>query len=410
MLTIDSSAGTGSRSALERLATILLLLLGVSFISRLINLAALPYVGFALAGVPIAQVAYRSRWRELVLSVAAGAAVFGGYAGTGGRFLEYAGAYAGILGSFAGCGGIIVLLYRRLVEAPAGVQLRRLLWIAGTIPLLTLISGLGASFAVHWRPLTWDHVLYAVDRKMGVDVFLIGQWLHRRGTLFRVCEYVYNALPLSVAVYAIVWSIRFPERRFDLLRKAVLLGALGFICYQIVPACGPSYRYGARFPWQPPAVSGLPLTPQPLPEFLRNALPSLHFGWILLCFWNSRAMGRLAHWAAAFLVSATALATVGFGEHYLMDLVVAFPVCAMAHALNADRNWKRWIMALGAVLALLWMVGLRSPEALLPLPAAALQSAALFTVVVSAALSFLVNHQQTRRLQVVSTAVELVKG
>ncbi len=54
----------------------------------------------------------------------------------------------------------------------------------------------------------------------------------------------------------------------------------------------------------------------------RNAMPSLHMTWALLALWYSP---RRLLWASAVSVRLTALATVGLGEHYLIDLAAAVP-------------------------------------------------------------------------------------
>src|SRR5262249_35207453 len=73
----------------------------------------------------------------------------------------------------------------------------------------------------------------------------------------------------------------------------------------------------------------------------RNAMPSLHMGWALLSWWYCRG---LSWWsksvALAFLVF-TFLATLGTGEHYLIDLVVAFPFALMVLGIfSFSLSWK----------------------------------------------------------------------
>jgi hypothetical protein len=61
-------------------------------------------------------------------------------------------------------------------------------------------------------------------------------------------------------------------------------------------------------------------------------MPSLHFAWPLLLWWSSRHLARVWRVSLLVFVLLTAFATVGLGEHYLFDLVVAFPFARMIHA------------------------------------------------------------------------------
>jgi hypothetical protein len=74
----------------------------------------------------------------------------------------------------------------------------------------------------------------------------------------------------------------------------------------------------AAFPGTQPAMVAV------TPKYPRNAMPSLHMTWALLVLWISRDLGR-GHWLAAIFAFFTAVATLSIGEHYLVDLVVAFP-------------------------------------------------------------------------------------
>jgi hypothetical protein len=65
----------------------------------------------------------------------------------------------------------------------------------------------------------------------------------------------------------------------------------------------------------------------------RNAIPSLHMAWVLLAWWNSKGLAAWIRWIAAAFVFFTVLATLGTGEHYFVDLVVAFPFALMVQAL-----------------------------------------------------------------------------
>src|SRR5438552_15151669 len=95
-----------------------------------------------------------------------------------------------------------------------------------------------------------------------------------------------------------------------------------------------------------------------------NAMPSLHMAWVLLVWWYSRGLSWWERGVAfAFLVF-TVLATLGTGEHFLVDLVVAFPFAVLVEAdCSFSLSWKdrRRLAAVlaGRLGALIWLVALR---------------------------------------------------
>jgi hypothetical protein len=79
------------------------------------------------------------------------------------------------------------------------------------------------------------------------------------------------------------------------------------------------------------------------PAGWRNGMPSLHLGSVLLGYWHARPFGRWAKLVAGVFVVGTILATMGLGEHYMVDLVVALPFTLMIQAVcTPDRvEWRR---------------------------------------------------------------------
>jgi hypothetical protein len=82
--------------------------------------------------------------------------------------------------------------------------------------------------------------------------------------------------------------------------------------------------------------------------------------WVLLVWWNSRGLARWVRGIALLFLVLTAMATLGIGEHYFIDLVVAFPFSLMVQALcsytlpwrNAER---RTAFVFGTFVTLIWL-------------------------------------------------------
>jgi hypothetical protein len=71
-------------------------------------------------------------------------------------------------------------------------------------------------------------------------------------------------------------------------------------------------------------------------------MPSLHMASALIAYVHARRFGRLASAVALLFVIGTFLGTMGTGEHYFIDLVVAIPFTAMMFLL-LERRFVRAI-------------------------------------------------------------------
>ncbi len=136
-------------------------------------------------------------------------------------------------------------------------------------------------------------------------------------------------MPLAIAGLYAIWFAREPRQRpqVNIVVMAIAMSVAGYLSYFAVPACGPSYQFGTAFPAsapEPALLSGAPL-PLSVPAAPRNCLPSLHLSWALMVLLNTRGLPAVIRGAAAAFFALTALATLGLGEHYLVDLVVAVP-------------------------------------------------------------------------------------
>jgi hypothetical protein len=96
----------------------------------------------------------------------------------------------------------------------------------------------------------------------------------------------------------------------------------------------------------------------------RNAIPSLHMAWVLLTWWYSRG---LAWWERSIVfafVAFTVCATMGTGEHYFFDLVVAYPFALLLQGLCTwSLSWTRperlTALLFGTLGTIGWLAALR---------------------------------------------------
>jgi len=245
-------------------------------------------------------------------------------------------------------------------------QLRR------SVPLWTLAPGVlcvayiffrlwlfGRASAATWY--TFDlYTLYA-DLSYGFNPSLwCSRWVERLG-LYPLVSVVYESLVLAIAMsYALSLGRRGQPVR--VLAVMLLAGFAGIAAYKLLPACGPVYLLGSEcFTGEVPAtcstVRAADVRSVALPQsFPRNAMPSLHVAWALLVCWVSSTIYRSSAWrwlAVVYLVL-TMLATLAGGEHYLVDLVAAFPFSLAIWAVCYPSGWapRRVLTIVGSCLGL----------------------------------------------------------
>ncbi len=234
------------------------------------------------------------------------------------------------------------------------LQGRRLL-AAAALPVGIILAGRFLNWLPVQHPRTLDPLLYAFDQSLGGQAsFLAGRLFGRFEILRNVSFLTYILLPVAPAVAHLIEK-RFGEQR--ILARFLTLGLVGSLAYLLFPAAGPAVAYSRDYPLTPPAVADLSMVPMLVAHGARNAMPSLHLSWTLLLFWNSR---RWAFWMRAIfaaLVGLTVIATLGLGEHYVADLVVAVPFTLAVHAAFEGCLFES---ATSALIAALWLLLLKS--------------------------------------------------
>jgi PAP2 superfamily len=319
----------------------------------------------------------------LLINIAAGAAYAGAYKLLGGPFdhdplIAVIGA-----GAFLGIGSITVMAWQLTWQA--GSNQAAALRDALVLPVFSLVAGLGMNWVNGEAQRTYDHLLYAFDGTLlrvppGQTVtalFASFPWIAAASSA------AYQGLLIFPPLYR-GWALHRGVRGgVNVMHAFAVAGIAGFILYQVCPAEGPVYSFGTRFPNHLPDWHEVSLAPY-LSAGVHNAIPSMHMAWALLVLWSALELGPLALTIATTFAGFTALATLGSGEHYLIDLVVSAPlILAVVSAFKRDLART----ALGLVLTFGWLAYLRG-GAFLPRPGVAnwMLIAATFVIVIASQL------------------------
>jgi hypothetical protein len=204
-----------------------------------------------------------------------------------------------------------------------------------------------------------DELLFVFDRHFGYIEFVLGRWLHAVPFLTRLSVWGYWCIPLPlVAVYLSLPRDVGPRGHGKMWLSFALLGITCFFFYQVCPAAGPIYLFPKAFPFHIPVLR----SPHArlMPSSILNATPSVHFAIALLMLLYSRYCRRAVQIGAAIFALVTVVATLGLGEHYFIDLIVAVPFTVAVDGVSDclyDRSQRPRVYMCFS-LTLLWQMAL----------------------------------------------------
>ena len=282
------------------------------------------FFAFALANVIVIHLRLLPSWKDASITLAAALALWA----VDFRFLHFKPAILMML-SFAGLSSLAVFGVRTIWAERA---CRKLLLLGFVPALLFVVSQLFVDNLLRWtaerHPFYLDLYLFSFDSSLGLEIpFSVGHLFARWHWLRLASALFYLGLPIPIAV---VYAGRLRRLREGAIPAAVaflITGPVGIIFYNLFPAAGPAHVFQRGFPMHPfPMDQIAKLTPGPIPvNGPPNAIPSLHMAWILLVWWYSRGLSWWERSTAMVFLVFTLLATLGTGEHYFIDLIVAFP-------------------------------------------------------------------------------------
>jgi hypothetical protein len=321
------------------------------------------FFGIALASVIIIHLRVHPFWQDALL-ILSGTFLF---ATVDFRLLHFAPALMAWF-SFAGLASLLIFGLRSVWAKDSD---RKTLLLGFLPALLFVISEYFADDLLHWTSAihtrVFDLYLFSFDASLHVQIpFLAGQAFALWPALRVAAFLFYIGLPIPIALIYAGRVLRAREKAIPSFMAFLATGPVGVLFYNVLPALGPVHIFGKAFPWQPLstaqaarlflepiAVAGAP-----------NAIPSLHMAWVLLVWWYSRGLSWWERAIAFAFLFFTVLATLGTGEHYFVDLVVAFPFAVLIEALCEFllplKNRVRILALLfGLFATLAWLLALR---------------------------------------------------
>jgi len=345
---------------LFKLCTSAAVILVLLVVMAIWHLGSNSMIACGFAGAFFFQVGSRPSEKHLLAAVAAGAGYGVLYALLGTSFGGSAVQVATGLGAFLGLGSLTIMSLAMVwTDARTYLEpLRR----AMVLPVFSLIAGVSINAVTKAQPPAYDFYLYAFDSGLGITPgALVARLFDALPWLGISASVTYSLLLLFPTLYD-AWGLRRGVRS-SLMTAFVVGGVCGFIFYQICPGLGPVYVFGSRFPAHLPEPGQFDLAMY-RGAGARNAMPSMHMTWALLVWWSAWELTPLARFIASCFAALTFFATLGFGEHYLVDLIVAVPFALLIEAICAFRRDRKTALGAGAValaLTLSWLLLIRTP-------------------------------------------------
>src|SRR5471030_1389921 len=230
-------------------------------------------------------------------------------------------------GSFLGLASLLTLGVRALSTRDIGrPSALKNFWAASLFLYGWVVLVFALNLTPHTLPGAMDRFLYAFDGSLGFEPsFAAGRVLAGMPLLQSLTIVQYQALMLGVAIVYGLQSKQPIDGSPRMLPAFVSMMIAGYCLYHLCPAAGPVYGFGPLFPQRPPEFLHMALVRIPIDSAARNAMPSLHIGTALLIWWHSRGSHWVGRLLAGLFLLATAFSTMATGQHYFIDLVVAFP-------------------------------------------------------------------------------------
>lgn len=316
-----------------------------------------PYFAIGLASILILQLrASSTPWDAVAVTLLALTLLF-----VNTRLLGFVRAPMAVLSLF-GLSSLLVLGLRSIWRREQENLLPYVFLPALALATCIALTGLYVEWSSFWHIRTFDVYLYSFDCSLGGQyTFWLARCARRFAWTRPFVALTYEVVLLPVAaVYAAL--LRDRRRALRAFTSFLLVGPLAIICFCLFPATGPVYAFRS-FPLAPvPDLEIARLIPvQVLVTGPHNAMPSLHFAWVLLACWNARAIALWLRVACYALAVLTAFATLATGEHYAVDLLVAVPFALGVFAISrrAPRHATRRAVTGGFGVTAAWLFLLR---------------------------------------------------
>jgi predicted membrane-bound spermidine synthase len=216
------------------------------------------------------------------------------------------------------------------------------------------------------HPATLDPLALTIDRLYGFDASrVMAGVLSMSPNAVLIVKAIYGVAPLGFLMLFGLQVRTDKPQAWNFVWTWGVITLLGILSYNLFPISGPRYWLGDEFFAPSSPLPDVGLAAVVIPPAPRNGMPSFHFGWALAMWLMSLWVGRRwVTWLFGAYACAMVVATLGLGEHYLIDLFVAVPFIGAMLALTLHNvPWtdasRRPLVYGGLGLFLCWVISMR---------------------------------------------------
>jgi hypothetical protein len=267
-----------------------------------------------------------------------------------------------------GVAGLLALVWRAVRGADADARRIARDALLGCVFILLWSAFLNTFFqaTIELHPATYDAVLYRFEATLGFQpAALAARAVAGAPAVGDALDALYDYQTFGFAALYGLTLRRRAAPPVNLLLVWALGAACAFAAFHALPAAGPQYLLGARFPLDLPPLAAVPDARTAVQPWPRDGIPALHVGWAIVFWAYARVIGwRRIALACLVALALTAVAALARGEHYLIDLVVTVPFVAAVLTASLRRvSWreprKRRVVLAGLGAWIMWILALR---------------------------------------------------
>lgn len=235
---------------------------------------------------------------------------------------------------------------------------------AAVLPASTLMLPYSLSQTVAQSPITFDLNVVPLDGALGFQPSIEMAKIFVRSPVFAdICRFFYDQILVVIAIAAVGEAYYGRRLGVGAIPTFLLMSSIGFLIYFSLPVVGPAPFFGDQFP----LVTGQLSATAP-----RNCMPSLHTAYAIMAFLSTRGANVFFQFMVGIMSALVATATLGLGEHYLIDLVLAFPLVLLFRAVSTTKiplvSRERMLsLIMPAFLLLIWGGAVRGAWVLPPI-------------------------------------------
>ena len=266
-----------------------------------------------------------------------------------------------------GVASFCIIFYKAIFAAGDDRNINRALLIGSACIFLVALNiecYLQLTSAIH--PLVYDPSAYKFDLSLGANFSsYIAVLLNTHPLLRSVTVLAYFLVPYGFSVLFGLYVSSPDKVPVNILFVIFTSMFCAYLFYHITPAAGPQYAFGKLFPLAMPSAAEINSAYSVIAPAPRNAIPSMHFGWTFIMWVISLRYNFVVRTAFGLLMIFNIFATLGLGEHYLIDLIIAIPFMLFVFAfcrksLKEQDALRNQAFLAGIIITVLWCVYIRA--------------------------------------------------